>query len=741
MTKKKSTKKDELQTLLTSALDYHRGKDFTSAANLYKKILNINKHNFDALNLYGALLLQVKDYSVALDFILKAANLDPSNPICFNNKGICLKNLSRYEEALSSYNYAIALNPKYLEAIFNRANLFGALKKYNEAIRDYDEVINLRSEYIDAIVNKANILGELRRYDEAIKSYELALAINPNYENALLGIAQTQRLTRDYEKSFHNIKCAFARGVSANALSSLGDLQRANRQNDLALVSYSDALKINPDFVGAWYGKGLIFSGLSLHLNSIKCFSKVLELDFADDFSAAISEMILNELKIAIWSNIQEEESIIQLFENKSGKSVMPFLHLALSNNPKWQYEMASKFLSSCLAVEFPEPISIYHHSKIRVAYFSSDYGSHPVSLLLAETFEIHNRELFEIIAFCLKKPASTDLIYEKLTGIFDYFIDVEGKSDKEIAQIARELEIDIAIDLGGHTQDSRPDIFAHRAAPVQVNYFGFAGTTGAKYMDYIIADHIVIPPENQIFFSENIAYLPNSYMVDDSRRLPSDKTFARSDFGLPENKFIFCCFNNGYKFNPQILEAWSKILLNSPNSIIWLTENNAEFASNILREFSELGISPERVIFAKRLESMADHLARYRLVDLFLDTHPYNAHTTALDALKMGVPVITYCGKTFAGRVATSLLTCLDLTELVVDSLEQYVSLATKLSLSSKELEEVKHKLAENLKIKPLFDTRSYVNNLEILYLEMYRRYLSGLSPETFSYGDIKLA
>lgn len=738
---KKPIDKDQLSGLLVRALQCHRSNDFVNAADLYKKALVINRDNFDALNLYGTLLLQMKDYSSALDFLSRAAKINPKNPICFNNQGVCLKNLHRLDEAAISYSRAILLKPNYDEAIFNRANLYGALKKYDEAIKGYDEAIKLRPEYIDAIVNRANMLGELRRYDEAMKGYELAITINPNHVNALLGIAQAQRATRDYKKSFFNIDRALAFSNSALAFTSQGDVYRANQQFDLALTSYSNAIGIDAKHVGAWFGKGLVLSRLSKYLEAIECFSTVIELDQSKEFCGAISHKIMEQLKIAKWPHLDRDLAEAFEISKKNEKAIDPFLFLALTDSPQTQYEFSAQLALASTGKIKPQHACHGLHAKIRIAYFSADYMSHPVSLLLAEIFEIHNRELFEIVAFCLKKPTSRDLIHERLTGIFDYFIDVEDKSDKEIAQIARELEIDIAIDLGGHTQDSRPDIFAHRAAPIQVNYFGFAGTTGAQYMDYIIADHVVIPPENQVFFSEKIAYLPNSYMVDDSGRLPSDKIFSRSDFGLPENKFIFCCFNNAYKFNPQILEAWSKILLNSPNSIIWLTENNAEFVKNILYEFSKLGINPERVIFAKRLESMADHLARYHLVDLFLDTHPYNAHTTALDALKMGVPVLTYCGKTFAGRVAASLLTCLDLTGLVTDSLEQYVALAIKLSSSPEGLVEVKKQLAENLIVKPLFDTRSYVNNLEVLYLEMYRRNLSGLSPETFSGGDIRLA
>lgn len=740
--KKNISKKERQKDILVRALDFHQKHMFSEAAVLYEEALLIDAGNFDALSLFGALLLQTKKLPQALKMLSKANKINSSDPICHNNQGICLKELGRYEEALISYDCAVRLNPKYFEAIFNRGNTLWQLKRYDEAIKSYDQSLKINPAYRDAILNRSNLFGELSRFDEAIKGFELILSQHPEHEGASIGLAQVLKRIRQFEDATEVVKKLPNYHLSSLALTCLGDISRDQNNFSESIVNYDLAIKVDPNNSIAWFGKSQALSGVNLSKESIECYIKAIELEKDGRFKSSLCLFVFEKLKIARWDVFSSDLHSLLKAQDGGEINPLPFVYLALFDESSIQHQAALSYAKEILlGVNSVWRPQVRTHQKIRLAYFSADFRSHPVGFLLAELFELHNRDLFELVAFSYKKAPADDVVHTRIINGFDFFIDAQNKSDVDIIKIARELEIDIAVDLGGYTEGSRPTIFASRVAQIQLNYFGFAGTSGAKYMDYIIADHIVIPPENQIFFSEKIAYLPNSYMVDDSRRLPSDKTFARSDFGLPENKFIFCCFNNGYKFNPQILEAWSKILLNSPNSIIWLTENNAEFANNVLREFSELGISSERVIFAKRLESMADHLARYRLVDLFLDTHPYNAHTTALDALKMGVPVLTYCGKTFAGRVAASLLTCLDLTELVVDSLEQYVSLATKLSLSSEELEGVKHKLAENLKIKPLFDTRSYVNNLEILYLEMYRRYLSGLPPETFSYGDIKLA
>jgi predicted O-linked N-acetylglucosamine transferase (SPINDLY family) len=320
--------------------------------------------------------------------------------------------------------------------------------------------------------------------------------------------------------------------------------------------------------------------------------------------------------------------------------------------------------------------------------------------------------------------------VRQRLVSAFDHFIEVDDKSDLEIAQLARNLEIDIAIDLGGHTQDSRTGVFALRAAPIQVNYLGFAGTMGAEYMDYLIADRVIIPEQYQAYYLEKKVYLPNSYMVDDSSRLPSNQSFQRSDFGLPKNGTVFCCFNNSYKFNPPRIASFAKILADTPNSVLWVSENNASFQKNLLAEFNKLGIPEGRIIFARRIEALADHLARYRLADLFLDTSPYNAHTTAVDSLKAGTPVISLAGKTYASRAGASLLTAIGLPELITSSEEEFIKLAIRLGNDRIALSSLKETLKANYQMAPLFNSKRFCSHLENAYEEMHRKDLNNLPP-----------
>jgi predicted O-linked N-acetylglucosamine transferase (SPINDLY family) len=368
---------------------------------------------------------------------------------------------------------------------------------------------------------------------------------------------------------------------------------------------------------------------------------------------------------------------------------------------------------------------------KIRIGYFSPDFQNHPVSFLTAELFELHDRDKFEVFAFSLQKAPVGDEMNLRLRKGFDQFIEVEDRSDLQIAQLAREMEMDIAIDLSGHTQHSRTGIFSYRAAPIQVNWLGYPGTIGVDFIDYIIADQTIIPEQSLQFYAEKVASLPDTYMVDDSKRIASTRVFTRKECGLPENAFIFCCFNNDYKFNPQVLDAWARILLATENSVLWISENTEHFRVNLTTEFEKRGVESTRIIYAQRLESMADHLARYALADLFLDTHPYNAHTTAVDALKAGIPVLTLIGQSFAGRVAASLLNAIGLPELITHTQEEYEALAIELAMNPQKLAAIKLKLANNRLTTALFNTPLFTKNLEAAYSEMYQRYRADLPPD----------
>jgi predicted O-linked N-acetylglucosamine transferase (SPINDLY family) len=365
----------------------------------------------------------------------------------------------------------------------------------------------------------------------------------------------------------------------------------------------------------------------------------------------------------------------------------------------------------------------------VRVGYFSADFYNHATSWLIAGLFEKHDRSRVESIAFSFG-GARTDEMVTRLTAGVDRFIDVRTSSDLDVASLARSLEIDIAIDLKGFTTESRTGIFAARAAPIQVNYLGYPGTMASEYIDYLIADQIVVPVDDRGHYSEKIVYLPDSYQVNDSRRVISDRVFDRAECGLPPQGMVYCCFNNNYKIMAETFESWTNILRHVDGSVLWLFADNPRAASNLKTEAEARGVSAERLVFAERMP-LPDHLGRHRVADLFLDTAPYNAHTTASDALWAGLPVLTRAGETFAGRVAASLLNAIGLPELITASARAYEALAIDLGRRPERLASLKRKLARNRLTAPLFDTERFARHMEAAYAAMYDRDQAGLPPD----------
>jgi protein O-GlcNAc transferase len=368
-------------------------------------------------------------------------------------------------------------------------------------------------------------------------------------------------------------------------------------------------------------------------------------------------------------------------------------------------------------------------HDRIRLGYFSADFHGHATSYLMAELFEVHDRARFDVTAFSFGPEDDGD-VRQRLAASFERFIDVRNETDHAVAALARKLEIDIAVDLKGFTVDGRTGIFARRAAPIQVGYLGFPGSMGADYFDYLVADRVVIPPAERQFFSEKIVYLPDSYQVNDRKRPIAGRTPTRAQAGLPENGFVFCCFNNNHKITPAMFACWMRLLARVEGSVLWLLEDNAVAAANLLREAAARAIDPQRLVFAGRMP-LPEHLARHRLADLFLDTLPYNAHTTASDALWAGLPLVTCLGDTFAGRVAASLVNAVRLPELVAATPQAYEHLALELARDPEKLAAIKRKLARHRLTTPLFDTVRFARHIEAAFMAMHERHQAGLPPE----------
>ena len=594
---------------------------------------------------------------------------------------------SQLQENIHLVQNAIAENANSIDQLFKLGIACAEDKRFNDALLIFNEITSYKKNDVLFFYNLGLIHSHLCNHQFAVETYKRALTIKPNDADTLV-----------------NLGC------------SLVDL---NSYED-ALMILDEVIKMNPMIPEAWSNRAISLNNLDRLKEAVESYEKAYLINPTLEY--LVGDLAFSKMKVFDLTDFEHLSNLIIRDIQNQLPSAKPFTSLALVDSPAIQMQCAKSWIDDKhpLKNALP-PIEKKRHNKIRVGYFSADFKSHPLAFLTAELFELHDRSQFEIYAFALKKAPDGDEMRPRLMKAFDHFLEVENLSDLEVAKLARELEIDIAVDLGGHTQFAPTGIMSYRAAPIQVNYLGYAGTMGAEYMDYIIADRTVIPESSQKYYSEKVVYLPNSFMVDDSKRVASDRIFTRQECGLPENTFVFCCFNNSYKFNKRILESWSRVLLKVENSVLWLSENNEYFRDNIKTEFKNLGVDPNRIIFAQRVDSMADHLARYKLADLFLDTHPYNAHTTAIDALKAGVPVITYLGQAFPGRVAASLLNAVGLPQLIAMTISEYETIAVNLSLNVQKLLEIKKILVKNLACCPIFESSITTLQLEYVFREIY--------------------
>jgi len=497
---------------------------------------------------------------------------------------------------------------------------------------------------------------------------------------------------------------------------------------DVALKCYKNALAIKPDYAEAHGNCGIALLGLKRLDEALASYESAIALNPNLDF--ILGDLLSNKMSLCLWDDLTKHLNELTKKINHGEKVINPFHMLALIDDPEVQRKTAEIYTNE----KYPQSdvlskIERYpKHKKIRIGYFSGDFHNHATMHLMAELFECHDKKKFELIAFSFG-PDTQDQWRQRVFLCFDQFVDVRLKSDREISLLARKMEIDIAIDLKGYTRNCRPNIFAEGCAPIQVSYLGYPGTMAADYMDYLIADRTLIPEEKQHHYSEKIAYLP-SYQVNDSTQSLPATIFTRQDVGLPEAGFVFCCFNNTFKFTPTTFDGWGRILEQVDGSVLLIYADNESAKINLTKEIVLRGIDSSRLIFGEHLPK-PEYLARYRVADLFLDTLPYNAGTTASDALRMGLPVLTCMGNSFASRVAASVINAINLPELITTTQEQYESLAIELATHPEQLKIIKDKLANNLSTAPLYDTPLFTRHLESAYLTMYDRYQQGLEPD----------
>ena len=717
----------QIAYLLNLSIQSLKSNKLSEAEKYLLQILKIQPKNADALCFLSVVAAYRTDFKEALKLINKSIDIFSANAVAYNNKGNILKELGRNTEALNSFDKAISLEPNYAEAYSNKGNVLQELGRYDDAVAVYDKAISLEPNYAEAYGNKGNALEKIGLIDQALLSYDAAISIKPNFTDAWTNKGYTLSRLRRYDEATNCFQTALSiEPNKAEIWNLIGMMYSDCRLHDEAIKKFNQAISIKSNFVPAWANKGSSLFELQSYQESLEAYQHAVDLDPELEF--ALGNLVHAKLFIGYWSDLETNLEQVIRKVHLSKKVIQPFKLLSAIDSLECMLSVAKTWVNE----KYP-PKKILtplerksQNQKIRVGYFSPDFRSHPVSFLTAEIFELHDRNCFEVYGFSLKKAPEGDPMRVRLEDSFDHFFSLEEMSDLEVVELIRELNIDIAIDMAGHTELGPTGIFSYHPAPIQINYLGYPGTSGAQYMDYIIADKTLIPKESQKYYTEKIIYMPGSYLVDDSSRQPSPAIFSRLELGLPDDKFIFCCFNNSYKFNKDMIITWSKILLEVNESVIWLSENNLFFRESLLCEFAKLGVDQARIIFAPRFDSMNDHLARLTVADLFLDTLPFNAHTTAVDALKAGLPLLTCIGQSFAGRVAASLLNSIGVPELITKSINEYESTAIDLARNPSKLVELKKKLLENKARSTLFDSKTYTKNLELAYKEINVRYLN---------------
>ena len=597
-------------------------------------------------------------------------------------------------EARQFLEQAVAIRPQSVEALSNLAFVLLILGLPIETLATCDRVLVLAPNHVGTLVTRGNALFRSNRLDEARASYNQALKIDDRNMEALIGQgAALARLGRIDESVATFERIPIGQNPAnlhkrANLLQSLGLLGAAARDFQNLALFPSHAL-------AGWVGL-------------MTCAQESCD-----------------------WAQVAQARQRVLAAVN-AGQRVDPLLVLRISSDPAEHLKAARNAAPRIAAARLTRVPAVGRPARLRIAYVSPDFRIHPLAYLIPELLERHDRTRFEVIGVSLGPPDDSD-VRGRIVRAFDGFHDMHARSDEDIVRLTRQLEIDVVIDLAGYTEHSRPGILARRVGSVQASYLGYCGTSGANFVDYLLVDRIVAPPEEQRFFTERLVYLPDSFMVGDSTQTISQATPSRRECGLPDDGFVFCCFNKNYKITQSMFDLWMRLLRSVEGSILWLSDNRGQGQEKLRNHAAAQGVDPQRLVFAPALPARVDHFARHRLANLFLDTHPYNAHTTASDALFAGLPVLTLMGPTFVGRVAASMLRAIGLGELVTETPEGYEALALDLARNPSRMQALRAKLVTNRSTWALFDTDRFRRNIERAYDQMFEIYRRGEMPQSF--------
>jgi len=696
--------------LMRAAVDRHRAGDLVSAERDYVRLLEMFPDHPEVMHLLGVVKYQRGQLDEAITLLRRATHRAPRHVDALCNLGLVLNaagDLAGAEEALEQ---AISLDPALPAAQNTLGNVRLAAGDLEGAIARYRQATAIAGDFAEAQVNLAN-----------------ALLLAGRAETALEPCAQALRLDDGI---------AGAHIVMGNVLASLGRLPEATAQ-------FRRACRIEPDNADHWCSLAASLESERKWDEALACFDKALGLD--PECGPAISGGLLLRKSLCLWDDLDCWSERFADGVRRGLSGLTPFIYLAEPSTAMEQLDCArlwSRHISERIA-PIRQRLGLRHDrlrgEKITVAYFSYDFRRHPTAYTKVGLFESHDRTRFRVLGYCHGPDDGSD-IRRRVIESFDEFSDVSGWPPAEVARKIHADGVDILVDLKGHTLEAPTEVFALRPAPIQVNYKGYPGTIGGDFTDYIVADDFVVPEDQRVTCSEQVVYLPETYWVDDSRRAMPAAPPSRRELGLPDEGVVFCGFNNSYKIRPEVFEDWMAILEGVPGSVLWIQNSNAEssLADNLRSEVSRAGMARDRIVFAPRLP-LRQYLGLFTAADLYLDSRPYNGHTTASDALWSGLPVLTLPGDTFAARVAGSMLRALSMPELIAGDRDAYRAIAIRLGRDAVERRALRDRLENAKRTSPLYDTARLTRHMERAYARMRRRFMDGLPPEGFRVAPLE--
>lgn len=718
---------------------------------------------------FGLVLKQVGKPAEALEQLGRALAVNPGVADTRITRAGVLRDLGRLNEALAEIDAALALESARTDALVARGGMLGQLGRFPEALAAYEQAAAAKPDAPEPWLGCGKTLGELKRHDEALAAFDRALSLRPDLPEALQGRGTTLAALGRFAEALAAFDQALARTPDlAEAWVGIGDVFSEQRFYERAVAAYDGALARDPGLARAWLHRARALLALGRFAEAREAWGRaavpaatvetwVVGADIASasrDFAGALAAFdaalaidpdlelvpgarLQTRLQLCDWTNLDAEVARLLAAVRDGRRVAQPFNILVLSASPADQRRCAEIYANDMTATGSPprrrEPQwrDSQHRDRIRIAYASADLRDHPTAYLTAGLFEHHDRSRFEVIAIVWGERGGSD-IARRIDAAVDRIVDIGRHGDAEAAALIAALDIDILVDLMGFTEGHRFPVLARRPAAIQVTYLGFPGTLGSDCIDYLVADPVVIPDAQRHHYAEHVVRLPYCYQVNDNRRAIAAQTPSRSDCGLPDDAFVFCCFNSSFKIQPAVFDVWMRLLAAVEGSVLWLLDDDPVARDNLQREAQARGVDADRLVFAPRCPLPA-HLARHRLADLFVDTQPYNAHTTASDALWSGLPVVTCEGTTFAGRVCASLLRAVGLPELVAASFVEYEATALALAADRGRLAALRARLGETRETAPLFDTARFARHIEAAYREMWRRRQDGEPPAGF--------